>query len=922
MVILLFEWMPRFGFARSLDVAVQVNATIETMEKLTGTAVYTVTNTGTKPVQDLRFLLYPNQFRSYPSTLAEYTAHWIYPSGFQPGGMTIDSATISVDASNESSSKRRVVAETFFDTNPPIEKYIYRLSLTNPLQPGATVRVNMRFTVTIPKRRGRFGYYDGVLSLAGGWMPRLLPANRTVGTGPIPITLSGEVSIPPSFGAFVINRFFTATENRQKRAIDRATVDEATLVLMDKMNVVARKLSFGTAYLISNQYLGITKKNPTSSRRQNKRTGRSAGVKSNRADRVERIFNIATDTHMLFSSYDLPSKDLFIIEVPTWDRLVQVSENAVLLSDRTFELVPAPKAQLFHDADVAKNVATLFSRNLVKKEGHLTPFISEVVGVHFQRRYLKEVSSPKEELAHLLRIFAFNPYIDNLIYAPQIPFGHVYARSIEEKDVFRDELWRCVNTLPRGKRIVAKLEDLLGKSATNQLFDEYLQSHKTFSEVLDDQLANGEQFRAQWYGVYPRVSYAIGNPHSRKKNDVYEHSVLVRQQGASVVEPVTVRLQDEADNTIRLKWDGNGMETTLFWQSPAPLKSVQLDPDFRLVETGTHQGHPLGDNAVPQKMRPPLLTQLLVWGDSVTREPFVVASFGFRRKYDISNSFHLQGAATPRLVGGDFSYLRHFGPNRTLNSRTWYAGPQLGLYKYQDAAAVETTIPAENRYTATMGTITMLAGTDDRRYLMDPSHGKAFQIGLGYAAGQSENRMWVQHAKGSLRLFKNVPLALHHSLAFYMGSSAVVGTPPASNLVSLSHRQILRGFDLGETYGKLSLYGVTEYRHTLIGATKISFPLKTLLSRIQGVLFSGIGTASLPQDYHSIFTPERLFAEVGYGLRFHMLLLGVVPYLIAIDFAVPVFPRTRQYMQLDSNGLEQTYNRSPFRFVFGITQTY
>jgi len=101
------------------------------------------------------------------------------------------------------------------------------------------------------------------------------------------------------------------------------------------------------------------------------------------------------------------------------------------------------------------------------------------------------------------------------------------------------------------------------------------------------------------------------------------------------------------------------------------------------------------------------------------------------------------------------------------------------------------------------------------------------------------------------------------------------GTPAAGDLVSPSDRLVLRGFDPDETYGRLGLYAVGEYRHTLVTVSEIATPVFSWLERVQGVLFAGGGTNSWPDGCDGLFARERLYSEVGYGLRFHTLVFGI-----------------------------------------------
>ncbi len=94
--------------------------------------------------------------------------------------------------------------------------------------------------------------------------------------------------------------------------------------------------------------------------------------------------------------------------------------------------------------------------------------------------------------------------------------------------------------------------------------------------------------------------------------------------------------------------------------------------------------------------------------------------------------------------------------------------------------------------------------------------------------------------------------------------------------------------------------------------------------RLQGVLFAGAGTVASPvgSGYDGLFTEERFYSEVGYGLRLHTLAFGALQYLVALDLAIPLSPSVRRYEVPTSDGGVELVDRAPFRLVFGIMQTY
>jgi len=125
-----------------------------------------------------------------------------------------------------------------------------------------------------------------------------------------------------------------------------------------------------------------------------------------------------------------------------------------------------------------------------------------------------------------------------------------------------------------------------------------------------------------------------------------------------------------------------------------------------------------------------------------------------------------------------------------------------------------------------------------------------------------------------------------------------------------------------ETYGRVGLYGIAEYRHTIVDASNIRGPFFSWFDRFQGVLFAGAGTISNPADYTGLFTENRIYTEAGYGLRLHMLTFGVQQYLMALDFAIPITPLVRQVELDQTDGTTALANRNPYKIVFGIRQTF
>jgi hypothetical protein len=249
-------------------------------------------------------------------------------------------------------------------------------------------------------------------------------------------------------------------------------------------------------------------------------------------------------------------------------------------------------------------------------------------------------------------------------------------------------------------------------------------------------------------------------------------------------------------------------------------------------------------------------------------------------------------------------------------------GPTLGVTRYLKVTDAGPELPENTRFAATAGSVGFVFGRDNRTYFFDPRTGMAFWITGGYSAGRDDEGKTVQVGRLQTNLVSIFSPAIRHTFALSLGAMGLVGDPAAAQLHTLSVRQILRGFDVDETYGRLGLYAVAEYRHTIVDGSAIAAPAFSWFDRFQGVMFAAGGTISRPDGYDGLFSEERIYTEVGYGLRIHMLSFGVQQYVLGLDFAFPLTPTTRQSQVTQADGAIEYRNRAPFKLIFGVMQTF
>ncbi len=895
---------------------------------LAGTVEISLRNNTGAPLNKIPLWLYPNRFRRTNPKLDDRMIRWIYPSGESEGGMAISAPVWNGTLLPDRTIELRPLPPRGRD--PKVDDVIAWVFLPTPLEPGVAGTLRLDFSVEIPERRGRFGRHRGTVSLGGGWFPRPLAdlTGQDITSPPDTIEANVRLALPAGRGAILHDQIFRWSD--KARTIDQhsSRIEALVLIVMDMMEVTEQQFAWGKVVHVHRE---LRNRKATWKDTRGDGNGLPPGLPDiGKVDISARLFEIVDGTaaivNELAPGQPLPDQ-LVLVEVPAWDRLAQPGPGPVIVSDRIWRIIPVEQGMWFHDLAVARAVGAEFVRPAVRTGESLDHryVTADVVGSVIAETYSRNVHKASKSVAEMVGFASFVPTVDNLLYAPQVPFREVYSQSIEEPDLLRDEPWRFMNRLPRGKRVLGKLTDLLGRDETWQLLEESL-ARKQRLEVSLTQALGGDSswFFDQWYGDYPLVNYRLGSVEDSDLGDGrIRHRVEIIREGEVTREPVTVRITDENDEHEDVTWSGDGRSGRVEWISNAPLDQVQIDPSGRLVEAPQlTANHPLGDNYHHLPWRPPMITRILFWGDVTSGDPYVQVGFSLRRRYDITNSVAFAGSYTPRSFGGKVAYYRYFGPKRTLNSRSWYVGPSLGMTRYLKVTDAGPEIPENTRFAATAGSVGLVLGRDDRSYFYDPRSGSGFWIATSYSAGQDEGGRAVQVGRLSSNVVGVASPAIRHTFALSLGATGLVGNPAAAQLGTLSVRQILRGFDVDETYGRVGIYAVAEYRHTLFDAAHVPVPVLSWFDRFQGVLFLGGGTITRPTGYTGLFAEDRLFSEVGYGLRIHTLAFGVQQYVVAFDLAYALTPVTRERQIEQADGTIAFQARNPLKLTFGIMQTF
>jgi hypothetical protein len=556
-------------------------------------------------------------------------------------------------------------------------------------------------------------------------------------------------------------------------------------------------------------------------------------------------------------------------------RIASSAPPLVLVSDRAFELPPLDRTRKFHEIQILRAAFETWAWELLaaREPARDLPWVADLVAVALVERYVRETYGGAEWAADVMGLLAVHPVVDQLLYAPSAPFVDAYFPFVEERDPIREEPTRFLNASPRGRRIAAKLGDLLGDARFGDLVAHALAGGEPFRSAAER--AAGEDldwFWRTWLGPYPSVAYGIAR--------IGRNEVEVARRGDAIREPVTVEGRTASGRVVRGTWDGRGDRGVVRLPAPEPIESVVVDPDFRLIEDpALGEDHPRFDNVSPVRWRPPLFNSLALDVSVSEARPTLTMDFAMRRLYDLTHVFGLRVDTGARGYGAAARYLHGFGYQRDTNARRWYAGPIVGVTRWTGGFDVDSQPGVTTSFVAA-------AVHDDRRAWWDPWRGTSFVIGGGPSVTRldADGETFVSGSMG-VRLAQTLTLAPRHILALFEGSGVGWGRLLPDQQNSIGGRFLLRGYEVDEAIGRSSVWAVAEYRWTAIAALDAEFARLAWLRSLQPVFFLGAGTVGEPA---ALFRPRSTYLEAGGGLRLHFDYGGVQQGVVAFDVGVPL----------------------------------
>lgn len=566
-------------------------------------------------------------------------------------------------------------------------------------------------------------------------------------------------------------------------------------------------------------------------------------------------------------------RDTTITLVPSRTELAATAPGQVLISNRVFELFPLEDFRDFHRRAIKRALYRhwLMRGAMGRAQTSLEADLRAVALSELdQIRRAKRAKTPRD----LLEWASFNPAVDNLLHARQVPFVNEYFGIVDDADPFRSPPEYAYDPHSSGKRVFEMARDSLDAESFASFRTALLSDREPIERVLDQLGVMPSQF-ANWVNAgRTRVNYRIVDVRAHDGHT----TVTFERQGDTRIEPVTV-LVEAADGTVHQKtWNGSAKRGELTFENVQDVDDVILDPGGRLVQSAdVAGGHPRGDDATTHPWRPPLLRgfglNLLVSENDFSG--FV--DFAMRRRFNLEEAFTFTASHAPSGTGGAVRYVRGFGPKLHGNARS--ASASIGVEFDHLAAGF-----AEDQSSAYRPSLLAGIGTSTYRFAFDPRDGYSVGASGRFGVAFLESGRVQPSASLGARASIGISADLRH-LTLLVGSVGVSINPQlAAEYQGVGGRFGLRAYETSELLGRAKAYAVAEHRFTLF--TDLSWNVAHLvwIREVQLAAFAGAGLVIAPREGGT----ARAAAEVGGGIRFHFEYGGVQPGVLSLDWALPL----------------------------------
>ncbi|HVZ87582.1 MAG TPA: hypothetical protein VHG72_11475, partial [Polyangia bacterium] len=586
-----------------------------------------------------------------------------------------------------------------------------------------------------------------------------------------------------------------------------------------------------------------------------------------------------------------------LVEAPLRHQLVQIHGNVILVTDQIFGIFPLNRLRKYHHLQLVRAILTaVVDARLAAVEDGDRELAAGIFGDYLTEIYAASQFHKLEYAADILRPFDFVPAVDQLLYAPLLASSSSYFSDVRDEDRVRDDVRLFADpTAPSPRLVYNKLLDLLGPARFGKLARLALAEQRplrpTAAEIFGADLG---WFWRQWLGPLPRVNYRLQSVRVTPAAGGGDHVAIdVRREGATVREPVEVAVTDRSSAVQVLRWDDDAPAHTFEVDLPAGLKSVEVDPRERLVETALGSLRP-SDDPLYDNRRPPRWRLLYEGFGALLNISELTANFEaaflLKPQHDLRHAILLtayHSETTDIGVGG--AYYWNFGAQADRNTLTSSLVGGLNLSRINPNFGLGPNDQPQPGYQIS-GRLALLHDTRD--FLYDPWHATGLDAGVGYALtllDDGERLSQVSLAGEALRLLELWPgqvLGLDTSAAATFGDLRLPG-----QLTGAGGPTGLRGYFADELLARAHVLGSVQLRSDYINGLDWNLLHLTTVRGFAGTLFADAAAITTCDSYS--FSTENVYYDVGYSFRVLHDAFGVYQQLLSIDFAVPLNRRAQ-----------------------------
>jgi len=841
----------------------------------------TIKNNSKDSLDHLVWIFYSNRFVEKLPNVNEVNHHRIYPHGVSKGGFDFNQIWINgaVTPSNGFEPLNQKKYGTVF----------LKQKLTEPLLPGAQIVIKMKGVLDVPHKYGSFGWYRDQLTLSGGWSPTLVSFKE---------------------GAFDHLQTMPMA-NWRVRATKPDSIDMVTdglKQLDDKaFESQSRQLSLRLGKLDD----FTLKKNQMSVHVLHTQT-KDKNLKKG-------FSQILTNFESFVTKHELGSgEQMFTMaQAPLREVLTTDGVPISFFSDRAFKVINMLKH--FHQIPIYKSLfmQLLQTHVSVNETDEDVNWVLEVLCWHLADTLVQSLNVKHRDARDIgaLRLLRWLPLIDRVLYTPQFAFYDVFYNLVYPKDFVLDDIRRYPYYQPFGQTILAHMQDEFGASQTKDLINAYIkrlpqEGFRSFSATYFNKDI-GQAF-TQWTSPRPRVNYALV---SDKEN---KHLVTVKKKTKKeIIEPVTVQVTYKDQTAQRQTWKGAEDEHTFTFDDSKDIKSIEIDPNNRLLETAR------GDNRKPNLWKF-VVNSMFAEYDVAAKQPLFLVQGQFRKTYGGLDRFDLGGYSYVNTYGANVGYTRLFG--KSIDALRLNHGFRVSL-NFNRLADARSFVPQGQGFQPVVVTPSGFVSDVSLAYIfgnqisyINPMAGayggltlrvsnplfgsqyKYYMLRLNIAGIKQmhPNHLWGIRFQAGTSGNSEMPAQLQYRLG---GISSIKGLGLSADDYTAKHMVML----------------TNEYRHFLVQDMDLDLWLFRV-RKIQGALYSSVGHAthtvseqagrlvgqtSKSTDFWDLANLSNWQADVGYGLRFHVDYFGVSPSLVSFDVARSV-----------------TDNRFGWLFYFGVNQSF